>query len=168
LKCADVSRFSPFVPWFFRGAPVAAMLSLALGAAACGRTYRAGDEVMVEWHGKEYPALILTAAPDGKFKVHFDGYEDTWDESVAKSRIKGFRKGDEPRPEPPAEVRAKALEAAQSNRYHLGDQVRVEWADKYYNAQVVEVVGKEQYRVHYEGYGSEWDENVGLSRIQPR
>ena len=142
------------------------MLSLAL--VSCGRTYRAGDEVMVEWKGKEYPALILTAFPDGKFKVHYDGYEDQWDESIPKSRVKGYRKGDEPRPEPPAEVRAKALEAAQSNTYRLGDQVRVLWSGKYYPAQIVEVVGKEQYRVHYEGYGSEWDENVGLSRIQPK
>ncbi len=82
--------------------------------------------------------------------------------------IKGFRKGDEIRPEPPAKVRAKALEAAQTNTYRLGDQVRVQWSGKYYAAQIVEVVGKEQYRVHYDGYGSEWDENVGLSRIQPK
>ena len=144
------------------------IVCLALAGTACNRTYRAGDEVMVELEGKEYPALILTAAPDGRFKVHFDGYEDSLDEVVPKSRIKGFCKGDEARPEPPAKVRAKALQAAQTNTYRLGDQVRVLWSGKYYAAQIVEVVGKEQYRVHFEGYGPEWDENVGLARIQPK
>lgn len=133
----------------------------------CQRTYRVGDEVMVEWEGKEYPATILTAEP-AKFKVHYDGYDETWDEVVPKSRVKSFRKGNEPRPEAPAKVRAKALEAAQTNTYRVGDQVRVEWSGRFYNAQIIEVVGKERYRVHYEGYGPEWEENVGLSRIQPK
>ena len=112
--------------------------------------------------------LLLTATPDSKFKVHFDGYEDTWDEVVTKSRIKGFRKGDEPRPDPPAKVRAKALQAAKTNTYRVGDQVRVDWNGKLYPAQIIDVVGKEQYRVHFDGYGPEFDENVGLPRIQPR
>ena len=144
-----------FFPW--------ALLALA----ACQRTYRTGDEVMVEWEGKDYPATILSADP-AKLKVHFDGYDDNWDEVVTKSRVKGFRKGDEVRPEAPAKVRAKALEAAQTNTYRVGDQVRVEWSGRFYPAQIVEVVGKERYRVHYEGYGAEWDESVGLSRIQPK
>jgi hypothetical protein len=144
------------------------LLSLVGLGAACGRTYREGDEVMVEWEGKEYPALLLTATPDSKFKVHFDGYEDTWDEVVTKSRIKGFRKGDELRPDPPAKVRAKALQAAKLNTYRVGDQVRVDWNGKLYPAQIIDVLGKEQYRVHFDGYGTEFDENVGLSRVQPR
>lgn len=143
------------------------MLSILFTLAACSRSYRVGDDVMVEWEGKDYPAVIVSAE-SAKFRVHFDGYEDDWNQDVTKSRIKGFRKGNEPRPEPPAKVRAKALEAAQSNTYRVGDVVRAEWQGRYYAAQIIEVVGKERYRVHYEGYGSEWDETVGLSRIQPR
>jgi len=153
-----------------RGAPYLLrgwLVIVGLSAAGCQRTYRQGDEVMVEWEGKEYPATILSADP-AKPKVHYDGYDDVWDESVSKSRIKGFRQGTEVRPEPPAKVRAKALEAAQTNTYRVGDQVRVEWSGRFYNAQIIEVVGKERYRVHYEGYGPEWDENVGLARIQPK
>lgn len=143
---------------------IVASLALVTG---CQRTYRTGDEVMVEWDGKDYPATILSADP-AKLKVHYDGYDDAWDEVVTRSRVKGFKKGDEPRPEPPAKVRAKALEAAQTNTYRVGDQVRVEWSGRMYPAQIVEIVGKERYRVHYEGYGAEWDESVGLSRIQPK
>lgn len=140
----------------------------ALALVACQRSYQVGDEVMVEWEGKEYPALILGQENANKFKVHFEGYEDSWDETVNKARIKGHKKGDEPRPEPPAKVRAKALEAAKTNTYKVGDQIRVEWQGRFYAAHVVEIVGKEQYRVHYEGYGPEWDENVGLSRVQAK
>ena len=123
---------------------------------------------MVEWEGKDYPALIVKQSSAVKFKVHFEGYEDTWDEEVPKSRIKGHRKGNEPRPDPPPKVRAKALEAAKTNTYKVGDQIRVEWQGRFYPAHVTEIVGREQYRVHYENYGAEWDENVGLSRIQAK
>lgn len=140
------------------------LLSLALG---CSRSYRVGDEVMVEWEGKEYPAVIISAEP-AKFKVHYDGYDEIWDETVLKSRVKRFKRENEIKPEPPAKVRAKAMEAAQTNTYRVGDNVRVEWSGRMYGAQIIDVVGKERYRVHYEGYGAEWDENVGLSRIQPR
>lgn len=144
------------------------VVALSFGAMACSRSYRVGDEVMVEWEGKEYPAVILSAQGPAKFKVHYEGYDDTWDELVPKARMKGFRTGSEPRPEPPAKVRQKALEAAQTNTYRVGDHVRVEWRDRLYSAQIVDVVGKERYRVHYDGYGSEFDENVGLARIQAR
>ncbi len=146
----------------------AATLAIIAGLAGCARNYRVGDEVMVEWDGKDYPAVILSAEGATKFKVHFEGYDDAWDESIPKARIKGFRVGNEPIPEPPAKVRQKAMEAAQTNTYRVGDHVRVEWKDKLYTAQIVDVVGKERYKVHYEGYGSEWDEIVGLNRIQPK
>ena len=154
--------------WAALRAPRVLALVAALLLLACSRSYRTGDEVMVEWEGKEYPAVILATDGPTKFKVHYDGYDDVWDEVVIRSRIKGLRKGNEVPPEPPAKVRQKAALAAQTNTYRLGDHVRVEWNGRYYPAQIVDVVGKERYRVHYEGYGSEWDENVSLNRIQPR
>ena len=145
------------------------MLLFCLWLGACSTSYRVGDEVMVEWEGKEYPAVILAMDGPTKFKVHYLDYEEIWDETVPKSRIKGHRRGDEPKPEPPAKVRQKAVAAAQSNTYRVGDRVKVSWSDgRYYPAQIVDIVGKELYRVHYEGYGPEWDENVGKSRIEPR
>jgi hypothetical protein len=143
-------------------------LTLALAVAACEPTYRVGDEVMVEWDGKEYQAVILAVEGPAKLKIHYDGYDDAWDEVVPKARVKGLKKGNEPRPEPPTKVRQKAVEAAQSNTYRIGDVVRVEWNGRFYTAQIVDIVGKEKYRVHYEGYGPEWDENVGLGRIQAK
>ena len=151
-----------------RSARIVLALAWASVSLGCQETYRVGDEVMVEWEGKHYPAVILSADTPAKFRIHYDGYDEAWDEVVPKSRIQGLRKGDEPRPEPPAKVKQRALQAAQTNTYRVGDLVKVEWNGRYYPAQIIDVVGKERYRVHYEGYGSEWDETVGLNRMQPR
>jgi hypothetical protein len=149
----------------------AIVLAIALVVSAttgCKRNYGVGDHVLVEWEGNTYPAMIVAATGPTKYKVHYQGYDDIWDEVVPRSRIKGFVEGDVVQPEPPAKVRAKALQAAQTNVHKLGDRVRVEWHGQMYPAVITGIVGQERYRVHYEGYGPEWDETVGLSRIQTR
>lgn len=148
---------------------VAGLAALALtGVPGCKRQYSVGDHVYVEWEGNDYPAVILAVPSPTKYKVHYDGYDDVWDETVVRDRIKGLVEGTPRHPEPPAKVRAKALQAAQSNTYKVNDRVRVEWHGQLYMATVKSIVGQEKYRVHYDGYGDEWDETVGLSRIQPR
>lgn len=146
----------------------ALILCLALALGGCKRSYAVGDHVMVEWEGKDYPAIIIEAPGPAKFKVRYDGYDTIWDETVPKARIKGLVDGPVTPPEPPAKVRAKALQAAQGNSYKTGQRVRVEWHGQYYPAMITGVVGHERYRVHYDGYGNEWDEIVGLQRIQAK
>lgn len=150
-------------------APAAALvILLAIGAGGCKRSYHVGDHVLVEWEGNVYPAMILEAPGAAKFKVHYDGYDPSWDETVPRDRIKGMVEGQVPQPEPPAKVRAKAIQAAQTNVFKIGDRVRVEWHGQMYPATVTGIVGQERYRIHYDGYGNEWDETVGLARIQPK
>lgn len=139
-----------------------------LTATACRRSYSVGDHVMVQWEGNTYPAYIIEAPGPAKFKVRYDGYAEIWDEVVPKDRVKGLVDGPVVAPEPPPKVRAKAMKAAESNKYKLNDRVRVEWHGQIYSATISGIVGPEQYRVTYDGYGHEWDEIVGLSRIQPR
>jgi hypothetical protein len=148
-------------------APLLALV-LTLAPAGCKRHYGVGDQVLVEWEGGVYPAVIIEVSGPSKYKVHYDGYDEIWDEVVLRARIKGFVEGPVVPPEPPAKVRAKALQAAQTNVHKIGDRVRVEWHGQMYPAVITGIVGQERYRIHYEGYGSEWDETVGLSRIQPR
>jgi hypothetical protein len=140
----------------------------ALGLAGCKRPYSVGDHVYVEWEGNEYPAVIIAAVSPTKYKVHYDGYDSVWDETVSRDRIKGLIEGTPRHPEPPPKVRAKALQAAQTNRYKSGDRVRVEWHGQLYSATITAIVGQERYRVRYDGYGPEWDETVEIARIQPR
>ena len=35
----------------------------------------------------------------------------------------------------------------------------------HYPATIITVLGDDRYRVHYEGYGNEWDEDIALNRI---
>ncbi len=148
---------------------LAATLAIALlMLSGCKRSYNVGDHVLVEWEGNVYPAFIEEAPGPAKYKVHYEGYDTVWDEVVPRSRIKGLVEGPVVTPEPPAKVRAKAIKAAQTNVYKIGDRVRVEWHGQIYPAVITGIVGQERYRIHYEGYGNEWDEIVGLSRIQPK
>ena len=141
-------------------------LVVALLAPACNRSYDVGDHVLVEWEGKEYPAKIILVPQAGKVRVRFDGYDEMWDQTVNRSRIKGRVEGPVEIPEAPEKVRRTAVEAAKTNQYKIGERVKVQWHNHYYPAVVIGVVGPERYRIHYEGYGNEWDENVGRERIK--
>ena len=53
--------------------------------------YKKGQKVMVEWKGKWYDSTILevgTGDKAGKFKIHYDGWSDSWDEWVGTDRMK--------------------------------------------------------------------------------
>lgn len=64
-------------------------------------------------------------------------------------------------------VAALALPAC-SRPYRVGDYVLVEWGDEnqFYPAYIIEKRSKTRFRVHYDGYPSRWDEEIGLPRIQ--
>lgn len=49
--------------------------------------FAAGSAVSVEWHGGWYPATVLVQTA-GRHRVHYDGYEDSWDEWVGPQRIR--------------------------------------------------------------------------------
>jgi hypothetical protein len=142
-------------------------LALA-GLSACKPSYAVGDHVLVDWEGNTYPAHIMDAPGPTKFKVHYDGYDTVWDEVIPRDRIRGMVEGPVAAVEPPAKVRAKAIKASLTNQYKQGEHVRVEWHGQMYPATITGIVGQEKYRVSYDGYGREWDEIVGSSRIQAR
>lgn len=55
--------------------------------------------------------------------------------------------------------------AAQETIWKPGERVEVQWKGDWYQAEVIEVKGN-QYKVHYDGYASSWDEWVDNSRIR--
>jgi hypothetical protein len=150
----------------FRAAHVLLLACLALGG--CSRHYDVGDHVMVEWEKDVYPAMIIEVPGPGKVKVHYDGYDEMWDEVIQRNRIKDKVEGTVPIPDPPEKVRRTAVEAAKTNQWRIGDRVKSEWHGFQYPAVIVGIVGPERYRIHYEGYGNEWDENVGRDRLQQK
>ena len=51
------------------------------------------------------------------------------------------------------------------NPYRVGERIRVTWRGSVYAATVLEVSGKNQLLVHYDGYESAWDEKIPLERV---
>ena len=50
--------------------------------------------------------------------------------------------------------------------YAVGNHVAVLWRGTWYAATILAVQG-DRYKIHYTGWGSEWDEMVGTDRIRP-
>ncbi len=146
---------------------------LALATPSCKDDYIVGDHVMVDWEGADYPAVILSVEGPARYRVHFDGYDSIWDENVNVTRIKGRVQGPVVAPPPPSKVLRRGGGPAASSstggappaRYKLGARVRVEWHGKPYSASIVDVLPGERYRVHYDGFGPEWDETIDGARI---
>lgn len=65
----------------FAAPPVAA-------AQPAGKSFAAGDDVDVEWKGSWYPASVLEVKPQGKYRIHYEGYDGSWDETVGPGRIR--------------------------------------------------------------------------------
>jgi hypothetical protein len=148
----------------------------ALLLVACKKPYRVGEHVLVEWEeGKLYPAHVLEVHGAARYRVHFDGYDAHWDEDVGIDRIHGRMQGPVAAPPPPAKVARAAGAptgsagiAAGINPFHEGDRIRVTWRGSVYAAVVLEPVGHDHVRVHYEGHENAWDEDVALDRIVSR
>ena len=63
--------------------------ALLVGLSACRRPNQVGDHVLVEWRGGEYPAVIVGVEGVSRFRVHYDGFSEDWDETVPATRIRG-------------------------------------------------------------------------------
>ena len=65
----------------------AALALIAL--VGCRRPNQVGDHVLVEWRGGEYPGVIVAVEGVSRFRVHYDGYSEDWDETIPATRIRG-------------------------------------------------------------------------------
>jgi hypothetical protein len=61
------------------------------GVLAASTPFKVGDKVRVRWRGSVYPAVVVTVVAADRFTVHYEGYEDAWDETVSVQRIVGRR-----------------------------------------------------------------------------
>jgi hypothetical protein len=60
-------------------------------AAVEKSTYKVGDKVSVRWQGQTYPSTIIAVLPNDKYKIHYIGWESSWDETVGLDRIVGAK-----------------------------------------------------------------------------
>ena len=54
---------------------------------AFSQTYKKGDKVEIEYSGTWYPGSILETK-DSQYKIHYDAYDNSWDEWVPVSRLR--------------------------------------------------------------------------------
>lgn len=142
--------------------------------------FHAGDKVQVEWEGMWWPARVVAPAKGGRLLVHYDGWEDDWDEEVPLSRV---RKGSAR-----ANVTAQAFPAmaigappvcqdalqeylcsqpvTTSTPLRVGDKVRAEWAGFWWEAEVSELHRDGRVKIHYAGWDDSWDESVPRGRLR--
>lgn len=49
--------------------------------------YARGQAVLCEWRAKYWPATVLEVLPGDLYRIHYDGYSDSWDETVGLDRL---------------------------------------------------------------------------------
>ncbi len=56
-------------------------------ASVAGNPYTPGDRVRLTWRGSVYSATVLEVLAKDRVVVHYEGYENAWDEAVHTDRI---------------------------------------------------------------------------------
>jgi hypothetical protein len=115
-----------------------------LASASGPRRQRVGERLEVKWNNQWYRAQIVDAKPQW-FKIHYAGYDDSWNEWVTGDRLRPYR--------------LLAIAA--------GKKVLVKSEGKWYTATVLRGWYGLHF-VHYDGWAAEWDEWVPADSIKKR
>ena len=98
-------------------------------------------ELAVEWKNQWWPAAILESKASGHYKVHYTGWDASWDEWVTKDRM-------------------------YFNLPHRNERrVQVSWGNNWWPASIISR-NQNQYLIHYVGWAASWDEWVTADRIR--
>jgi hypothetical protein len=126
-----------------------------------------GSESENDRHDLSYKYLQKSTAGEMTFKAPSNPgtydfrMHDTDSNGVEVASITFTVVGAAPPPPPPDQPPAL--------RFGVGDPVMVLWGQKWWRARVIATRGgKRRYKIHYDGYGSSWDEWVGDRRIRRR
>jgi hypothetical protein len=102
------------------------------------------DYCEVEWKKQWFRSQVIDGRA-GEWKIHYLGFKDSDDEWVPANRMRK-----------PQGIGASG-----------GDKVQVEWKKKWYPATVMKVEGDFAF-IHYDGFGTEWDEWVTAKRLKKK
>ncbi|MCC6898376.1 MAG: hypothetical protein IT377_05340 [Polyangiaceae bacterium] len=112
---------------------------------------RVSRAVEVLWGGQWWAAEVLETR-SGITRIHYTGWGSEWDEWVGPERIRAA---------------APAAPVAPLASARVGQRVDVEWHGSWWPAEVV-TIKNGFYKIHYTGWGPEWDEWVELPRMRAR
>ncbi len=125
---------------------LASRAQIATGKTAPVRRAPVRRHVEVLWGGSWWQAEVLESR-GGSSKIHYTGWGPEWDEWVGAARM-----------------RAPSAPLASAS---TGQRVEIEWHGSWWAGQVLaERAGL--YKVHYTGWGPEWDEWVEIDRLRGR
>ncbi|WP_437682803.1 hypothetical protein [Sorangium sp. So ce131] len=106
-----------------------------------------GTPLLVERGGLWLPATVVGGLGPDRVIVHYDGTDPAWDEPVGFDRVR-------------------VAPAAGAADYRAGEKVLVTAQGRLLLADVVQQIGPDAWRIHYEGYPPEIAEDVKLDRIR--
>ncbi|MBK7580506.1 MAG: hypothetical protein IPI67_09905 [Myxococcales bacterium] len=106
--------------------------------------------VEVLWGGQWWAAEVMETRA-GLSRIHYTGWGNEWDEWVGQERL---------RVAPPPAVKRPPLRSAS-----VGQRLEVEWHGSWWAAEVI-ASKNGFYKIHYTGWGNEWDEWVELPRLR--
>jgi hypothetical protein len=140
-------------------------------------TFAVGDQVDVKWNSSWWKATILAVNGD-KYHIHYTGWGSSWDEDVTADRVRAQTADSSVGSETtaasaaPTAVATAARTAAASTSapkaaatWKPGDKVDVNWNGQWWQGQILTANGS-QYKIHYTGWASSWDEVVGPNRLR--
>lgn len=105
----------------------------------------------------EFWSSIKASTDKADFEEYLRKYPQGSFAGIARNRVKTLAAP------PPVAVAQHAR-----GTFAVGDNVDVEWKGSWYPASVMEVKPQGNYKIHYDGYGGNWDEVVGPGRIRAR
>lgn len=117
-----------------------ALFLICLFAVIYVSAQKVGDKAQILWNNKWYPGKILEVK-DGKYYISYDGYDAKWNEWVGSDRLK-------------------------LSSYVVGDKVQVLWKGTWYKSTILETNREGKYKIHYDGWGAQWDEWVTPDRMK--
>ncbi|MCS6795346.1 MAG: agenet domain-containing protein [Raineya sp.] len=122
------------------------------------KDWKVGDKAEIYWKGQWYKGSIVEGKnAEGKFKVRYDGYDSNWDEFVDVRRLREIQGGQQ----------VKSDEKKSQNEYKVGDKVEILWNGSWYKGSIISAKNAEgKYKIHYDGYDSNWDEFVEPKRLR--
>ena len=133
----------------------------------------AGAQPSRVWQVGEYAEVLdggvwrkskILQTRENEYRIHYEGWADTWDEWVKPDRIRPLPEQDQAAAQPAPEPAA--APAPKTGPWKQGDSIEVLDHSVWRESKVLKVRGDE-YFIHYEGWNSSWDEWVKPDRTRP-
>ncbi|WP_435356434.1 Tudor-knot domain-containing protein [Emticicia sp. SJ17W-69] len=139
MAVVEGQKAAYFVPKSMKNWEVSSNISLK-------KNQRIGERVMVDYGGEDYMGFIEGADANNKFNVRFYSYTNNETDWVEAARLKSFSCAKDL----PIGTKVQALSGVDK---------------KWYPAKVIQKFSCLHY-IHYDGYGSEWDEWISPENIK--